>query len=289
MSVLSVAAEHTSSPTSTTPVHIMGVVQRARRAISMAGVTALLLGATLGLVQADPRVLASLLGYQPHSLVVMLAGAGLIGLVGGLIAGLALRGRTGMLRWMVGMAALLIGLMGSKMVYGIVMRMPLRIALTSTSDGIEAAQIGIGATMALLGSLVGRSSKNGGTGATTRVAAMSASPGTSTRGTVRPRSRRISTRARVTAQGTSGRSVPSPVESREAPIVVKPKPRPKRRWFKRRQVSLGQQTTSICPYCLEEVLPNDPRGRVVCDICGTPHHGDCWAITGKCEVPHLQT
>jgi hypothetical protein len=53
-------------------------------------------------------------------------------------------------------------------------------------------------------------------------------------------------------------------------------------------VNLGKQTTSVCPYCLEEVLPRDPRGRVVCKICGTPHHRDCWEITGTCQVPHLQ-
>jgi transposase len=54
-------------------------------------------------------------------------------------------------------------------------------------------------------------------------------------------------------------------------------------------VHLGREQTAMCPYCLEEVKPNDPRGKVVCRICGTPHHADCWAITGKCEVPHLQT
>jgi hypothetical protein len=54
-------------------------------------------------------------------------------------------------------------------------------------------------------------------------------------------------------------------------------------------VSLGADIVDVCPYCLEQVLPNDPRGVVTCEICGTPHHADCWAITGKCEVPHLQT
>jgi hypothetical protein len=54
-------------------------------------------------------------------------------------------------------------------------------------------------------------------------------------------------------------------------------------------VSLGGDIVDVCPYCLEEVTPDDPRGVVVCEICGTPHHADCWAITGKCEVPHLQT
>lgn len=44
-----------------------------------------------------------------------------------------------------------------------------------------------------------------------------------------------------------------------------------------------------CPYCFDIVKRNDPRGVHVCEICHTPHHADCWAITGKCQVPHLNT
>jgi ribosomal protein L37AE/L43A len=41
-----------------------------------------------------------------------------------------------------------------------------------------------------------------------------------------------------------------------------------------------------CPYCLQPVKRNDPRGVVECDVCHTLHHADCWAITGTCQVPH---
>jgi hypothetical protein len=44
-----------------------------------------------------------------------------------------------------------------------------------------------------------------------------------------------------------------------------------------------------CPYCLDVIKRNDPRGIRTCDVCGTPHHADCWSITGKCQVPHLNT
>ncbi len=44
-----------------------------------------------------------------------------------------------------------------------------------------------------------------------------------------------------------------------------------------------------CPYCFDVVKRKDPRGVKVCEVCGTPHHADCWAITGKCQVPHLNT
>lgn len=44
-----------------------------------------------------------------------------------------------------------------------------------------------------------------------------------------------------------------------------------------------------CPYCLEPVTRNDPRGSVECQVCHALHHKDCWDITGTCQVPHLNT
>ena len=41
-----------------------------------------------------------------------------------------------------------------------------------------------------------------------------------------------------------------------------------------------------CPYCLDIVEKNDPRGVKICPICHTYHHSDCWAVTGSCQVPH---
>jgi hypothetical protein len=41
-----------------------------------------------------------------------------------------------------------------------------------------------------------------------------------------------------------------------------------------------------CPYCLDIVEPHDPRGVVICKVCHTRHHADCWAVTGMCQVPH---
>jgi len=42
-----------------------------------------------------------------------------------------------------------------------------------------------------------------------------------------------------------------------------------------------------CPYCLDVVDPKDPRGVKLCPVCHTPHHADCWSITGMCQMPHL--
>jgi len=52
------------------------------------------------------------------------------------------------------------------------------------------------------------------------------------------------------------------------------------------QVRLEQNEEHRCPYCLEPVSRSDPRGFVVCKICHTYHHADCWAVTGMCQVPH---
>lgn len=41
-----------------------------------------------------------------------------------------------------------------------------------------------------------------------------------------------------------------------------------------------------CPYCLDLVEPDDPRGVKICPVCHTYHHADCWAVTGVCQVPH---
>jgi hypothetical protein len=51
-------------------------------------------------------------------------------------------------------------------------------------------------------------------------------------------------------------------------------------------IRLKGATEHRCPYCLEDVAPGDRRGVVVCPVCHTPHHADCWAVTGTCQVPH---
>lgn len=69
--------------------------------------------------------------------------------------------------------------------------------------------------------------------------------------------------------------------------------RPKRRGaglFRRRpQVQLAITEEHRCPYCLDPVLRTDARGVKECEVCHTLHHADCWAITGTCQVPHLNT
>lgn len=55
----------------------------------------------------------------------------------------------------------------------------------------------------------------------------------------------------------------------------------------RPQLRLAAEEEHRCPYCLGLVEKNDRRGVKVCPICHTWHHADCWAVTGSCQVPHL--
>jgi hypothetical protein len=292
MSTLAVTADHNLSSTTPISVHTENVMQRARRALVMSGVTALIIGAFLGFIQANPSVLASRFGYRPEPLIVVLVGGGVIGLVSGLIAGLALRGRTVLLRWGVAMFALVVGLIFSEMVFGMAVGVTLDGALRVIRDDVEAAQIGVGAMMSLIGSLAGWQKARRSLPISTSTGAIVAPPvATPVRGWRQLRSPSQTSGSHVSSPLRPSRKRSTPqVELTTPQAVVKPAVRSKRGWLtRRRKVHLGKQSTNVCPYCLEEVLPRDPRGKVVCDICGAPHHGDCWAITGKCEVPHLQT
>ena len=53
-------------------------------------------------------------------------------------------------------------------------------------------------------------------------------------------------------------------------------------------VSLVGAEEYRCPFCLELVIFNDPRGVEICPICKTHHHADCWEVTGVCQIPHYQ-
>lgn len=62
----------------------------------------------------------------------------------------------------------------------------------------------------------------------------------------------------------------------------------RRKLFHRRPaVQLATYEEHRCPYCLQDINPDDVRGSVECPICHTLHHKDCWDITGTCQVPHL--
>jgi ribosomal protein L37AE/L43A len=59
-----------------------------------------------------------------------------------------------------------------------------------------------------------------------------------------------------------------------------------RKRARRDEVRLVGAEEHRCPYCLQLIDRRDPRGVVVCPVCHTQHHRDCWAVTGMCQVPH---
>jgi hypothetical protein len=73
----------------------------------------------------------------------------------------------------------------------------------------------------------------------------------------------------------------------QAAAALPEKPKRKRTGASRPKLVLSGEEEHRCPYCLELIEPNDPRGVVECEICHTQHHADCWAITGACQVPHF--
>jgi len=87
------------------------------------------------------------------------------------------------------------------------------------------------------------------------------------------------------------RSLTTPVVDELFPSHAERPARSKqKRLFNRKpnlQISIYEEHR--CPYCLDEVKRNDPRGVKKCEVCNTLHHADCWAITGMCQVPHLNT
>ncbi len=95
----------------------------------------------------------------------------------------------------------------------------------------------------------------------------------------------------------SGRSRPSARSSPAVERLVVPRPskrsksRSKRKGIFRGkpEVQFSMYAEHKCPYCLEDVKRNDPRGVKECPVCHTLHHADCWSITGMCQVPHMNT
>lgn len=91
-----------------------------------------------------------------------------------------------------------------------------------------------------------------------------------------------------------GRALTRPRSQTEKVIVGRltktVRPARSRKLFQRkREMQISTHEEHRCPFCLEDVKRNDPRGVKECSICHTLHHADCWDITGMCQVPHLNS
>jgi hypothetical protein len=89
---------------------------------------------------------------------------------------------------------------------------------------------------------------------------------------------------RVRSNNGSRPSVRSGSKKVKEPTV---RPKKKRVSHRKPKIQFALVEEHRCPYCLDPVTHNDPRGVKECDVCHTLHHADCWAITGMCQVPHL--
>ena len=106
-----------------------------------------------------------------------------------------------------------------------------------------------------------------------------------------PRSWSLQPRLRIgSGNGTHSRNGSGSTVRPRLRLITRQPTRPKRRSsLHRPHVQLAVVEEHRCPYCLETVTRNDPGGVVECEVCHSLHHADCWAITGTCQVPHLNT
>lgn len=216
-----------------------------------------------------------------HRAVIVIFSAVVLGLAIGLVARLALPGRSWVLRYLLSLFGVCLGLM----LLGWLSRGRLGIGLLlQRPQGVDwngLGQVALAAATAWL-------SVRAWTGSERRVQVqVSARRGRPA--SLRARLPRIPTRVRRprigarSARRTAFRRRPSP----PAQSSVLDAPRRVRGPFKARaRVRLSEAVEQRCPYCLELVAQDDPRGVKVCPECHTWHHADCWAVTGICQVPH---
>ncbi len=241
------------------------------------------LGLGLGFLQAN----AGQLTVSVPPLALALTGAGVMGLLFGLTARLTLRGRTETLKLLVVLLALLVWLAMAEATYAVWTGLRPLEYLARADNWVEMGQLAIGCLSAIVGGLARRRASP----AEVALASQRA------RGTAAP-ARRAPRRRRqpaATSQRTAGRPRQAArVRQRRAlslpqlrlPTRTRRRPLPVRRSSGVRVIAKAEER---CPYCLDMIEKNDPRGVVVCEICGTPHHADCWEAGGKCQVPHLIT
>ncbi|MBU0496207.1 MAG: hypothetical protein KKA73_28650 [Chloroflexi bacterium] len=207
---------------------------------------------------------ASVLPVPVPALATALAGAGLLGLLAGAWCRRMLRGRAGAARFGIAMAILTAGVLVSQGMYAMLrVQNPLLGYEPSEAFWTALGQLAVGGLCIVVVSLFWQ-----------------------------PEPPRRLPRAPMLE--------PAP----EPPIVAPPQPVPEPRGprFRLPLVRLPARSRTRsrikarviateedrCPYCLDTVARDDPRGMVVCSVCGTPHHADCWQAAGaKCQVPHL--
>jgi hypothetical protein len=230
---------------------------------------ALLLGTGIGTLQANTDHLA----VPVPPLAITLVGAAIMGLLAGVTALVTLQGWTEALRVQVALLILLVWLIAAESTYADWMGLRRLDYLANADNWAELGLLAV-SCMGIIVSGLGR-----------RPIPVDIAPA--------PQRRREPTPQPNRRSGTARKTKIKQKEKRQ-PISL---PKPKLSILKRRSEPVEENGVKVtgaagerCPYCLEDIESNDPRGVVVCEICGSPHHADCWeAGGGMCQVPHLIT
>jgi hypothetical protein len=237
-------------------------------------------------------------GVVPAVLVLTLTAG--MGLITGWTARFELTGRSALVRWWVAMFGLCVGMIPQGWLSsGVLGFDPIKLDLIAPDlEGL--LRLSVGALTAWLAvrawserpdvhgyplpagpivedlSIARDSGRSNSTGGVERSSGVSLSPPTR-----RPR-RSLSLHRSNSSH--AARSLRRPVFGQEA--SRKRIARHNRRQRIHNAIHLMEKIEHRCPFCLEIVEPNDPRGSVECTICHTLHHADCWAVTETCQVPH---
>ena len=195
--------------------------------------------------------------------------------------------------WRTGIGPLQVGLISVDWLNWAHLPLKLPLFTSSKMDMIDLAQMVIGIDTAWVALRAWKRSP--------RVVSQYSSPAPRVRSRTRARSARASVTPSVSASNnhaSASASARPRVKKKKSgrPVIsmrtADPKPSRSRAWNpmrKRPELQIAVYEEHRCPYCLEIVTRNDPRGSVECQVCHALHHKDCWDITGSCQVPHLNT
>ena len=238
---------------------------------------ALVLGVGIGTLQANTDRLTA----PVPPLAIALVGATVTGLLAGVTALLTLPGWTEILRIQIALLILLVWLIAVESTYADWMGLRRLDYLTRADNWAELGLLAV-SCMSIIVSGLGR-----------RSIPVDIAPA--------PQRRREPTPGPKRRPGAARKGKAKQKKGRQSIFLPKPKlPTLGRRLETlRRQEAAVEENGSVkvtglseerCPYCLDVIEKKDPRGIVVCEICGSPHHADCWeAAGGMCQVPHLIT
>jgi hypothetical protein len=244
---------------------------------------AVILGLGLGSLQAN----ANHLTVPVPPLALALAGAAIMGLLFGLTTRLILRGWTETLKLLAVFLALLVWIAVAEATYAVWMGLRPLEYLTQADNWVEMGQLAIGSLGAIVGGLARRRISPAEVSLPPQRRREAAAPVRRARRRPQPTattSQRAASQPRRAARVRQRRALSLP--QLRLPTRTRRRPLPVRKSSGVRVIAKAEDR---CPYCLDAIKKNDPRGVVICEICETPHHADCWEAGGKCQVPHLIT